>query len=685
MARETLQEQRDGDPLAAPFAVPRRDDVPSLAEMALAALNVVDGDPDGFCLLIEGGAVDWASHDGRVGRMIEEMTDFNRAVEAVLAGLDERGLLGETLVVVTADHECGHLAGPVPSYVFLTGEHTNSLVPLFARGPGSGELVARATETDPVRGPYLDNCELGAALAGGNGSDGALTTDRRVPKVFREDIMNDRFPTPAARGAVVFLTAILALLAAGCASGPPRVGGVDGVSPAPDTPWIPPASAAVAVSPSEPAIPPEAVAERLANLTLAEVVDIALANSPATREAWANAKAAAAGYGSARGTRLPSLDGTATLARGNTTQNRTTGGASGWSTTYGPGATLSWQLLDFGGRAGRVEAAKQALLAADWTHNAVIQDAVLDVVTAFYRYGGAKAILAANRVSCAEADSSLAAAEARHEVGLATIADVLQARTARAQVKLDLQTTEGQVRTTRGALAVSMGYPANAPYDIEIGVPDVPVDGVAHAVDELIAGAVAARPDLRAAQAQALAAAARVRSARADLLPSLSVSGSTSRTWTDGVDDPVDRTGGALTLSIPLFGGFSGRHELARARAEADAAAERARGCEQQRGLRDLRRAQRLPHRHRAGQDGRRAADQRRRAPKRSRSAATARAWATSWTCCRRSARWPSARAQQVNARLGLVHLPGAARPRRGRPGPARRRIPWLPTTCIPR
>ncbi len=80
-------------------------------------------------------------------------------------------------------------------------------------------------------------------------------------------------------------------------------------------------------------------------------------------------------------------------------------------------------------------------------------------------------------MSYAEAESSVVAAEARHEVGLATIADVLQARTARAQVKLDLQTTEGQVRTTKGALAVSMGYPANVPYDIAIGTPDIPVDG----------------------------------------------------------------------------------------------------------------------------------------------------------------------------------------------------------------
>ncbi|MDO9172769.1 MAG: TolC family protein [bacterium] len=391
--------------------------------------------------------------------------------------------------------------------------------------------------------------------------------------------MNVWFPATAVRRAAVFLTASLALLAAGCASGPPRVGGVDGVSPAPDRPWIPPASTAVAVSPSGTAIPPEEAAARLANLTLAEVVDIALANSPATREAWANAKAAAAGYGAARGTRLPTLDGNASLSRGNAASAQNRSGT--WSTTYGPGVTLSWQLLDFGGRAGRVEAARQGLLAADWTHNAVIQDAVLDVVTAFHNYGGAKAILEANRVSYAEADSSLAAAEARHEVGLATIADVLQARTARAQVKLDLQAVEGQVRTTRGALAVSMGYPANVPYDIEVGVPEVPLDGVVQAVDGLIAGAVAARPDLRAAQAQAQAAAARVRSARSDLLPTLSVSGSTGRLWTDGADDPVDRTSGALTLSIPLFGGFSGRHELARARAEADAAAERARGYEQ--------------------------------------------------------------------------------------------------------
>jgi alkaline phosphatase len=181
---ETLQEQRDGDVMADPFVVPLNPEVPTLAEMSRAALNVLDEDPDGFCLLVEGGAVDFASHDRRPGRMIEEMVDFNGAVAAVVTWLDQRGLLDETLLVVTADHETGFLSGPdppagtvwappvnrgrgvLPAFAFLADEHTRALVPLFARGPGSELLAARADQDDPLRGLYLDNAELGRVLSG---------------------------------------------------------------------------------------------------------------------------------------------------------------------------------------------------------------------------------------------------------------------------------------------------------------------------------------------------------------------------------------------------------------------------------------------------------------------------------------------------------------------------------------
>lgn len=148
IAHTILQLARGGDGYADPFAVPLNVAVPTLAEMAKAALNVLDEDPDGFFLMIEGGAVDWASHANQNGRMIEEQVDFNAAVNAVIDWVNRSSDRSETLLIVTADHECGYLCGPgsassgkmlplvndgrgrVPDMERNSDEHTNSLVSL---------------------------------------------------------------------------------------------------------------------------------------------------------------------------------------------------------------------------------------------------------------------------------------------------------------------------------------------------------------------------------------------------------------------------------------------------------------------------------------------------------------------------------------------------------------------------
>jgi alkaline phosphatase len=176
----TLNQGRAGDANAAPFAVPRDENMPTLAEMTWGALNVLDEDPDGFVLMIEGGAVDWASHANQTGRMLEEMADFNRAVEAVIEWVERESSWDETLVIVTGDHECGYLTGPgsdpdwklpvnngagnVPALEWHSGGHTNSLIPLFAKGAGAKTLRTFADETDPTRGPYIHNTEIAKAL-----------------------------------------------------------------------------------------------------------------------------------------------------------------------------------------------------------------------------------------------------------------------------------------------------------------------------------------------------------------------------------------------------------------------------------------------------------------------------------------------------------------------------------------
>lgn len=179
----TLQQKRsqDADMPDTAFAQPLIPSVPTLAEMTRGALNVLDEDPDGFFLMIEGGAIDWASHANQAGRMIEEQIAFDRAVAKVIAWIENHSSWQDTLLIVTADHECGFLtgAGPADQWNPLVGRgmlqqptmawhsngHTNSLVPLFAKGAGAESfqdyLMPRP---DPLRGPYLDNTSVGKVV-----------------------------------------------------------------------------------------------------------------------------------------------------------------------------------------------------------------------------------------------------------------------------------------------------------------------------------------------------------------------------------------------------------------------------------------------------------------------------------------------------------------------------------------
>lgn len=165
----------------APYTDPFLDGVPTLSAATRAALQVLAQDDDGFFLMVEGGAVDWAAHENQTTRMIEELLGFNGAVEAVDAWVRQNSSWDETIVIVTADHETGYLTGPGSGdeigWTAITGEvdqlpnvqwhgqkHSNSLVPLYAQGAGAQCLVARATGRDPVRGHYVDNTAVGGLV-----------------------------------------------------------------------------------------------------------------------------------------------------------------------------------------------------------------------------------------------------------------------------------------------------------------------------------------------------------------------------------------------------------------------------------------------------------------------------------------------------------------------------------------
>jgi outer membrane protein len=374
-------------------------------------------------------------------------------------------------------------------------------------------------------------------------------------------------------GGFLVPAAAAVLIAGGwaCTTVPTEKGVARAVAPSPGTPWTPPAAAAMPPQTAAPPVLPSDVVGKSGVLTLAQAIDLSLRNSPVTRDAWFKARAAAAEVGVKKGAWFPALELDANVTRQK--QAALGGTVTIQNTTYGPSVALNWLLLDAGGRQADIDEARAALFSSDWQHASTVQNVILDTAVAYYGYLYAKALVLAQEANVKAARESLAAAEERHRAGVATIADVLLARTAESQAELDLTSARGLVQTIRGALATQLGVPANIP--VEAGeLPDIEnLDRVKESVDQLIDKAARERPDLAAKRFDAEAAEAHVRSVRSAGLPALFASGSLghsyfeTRTGTNG----VGVYGGTILFSFPVFSGFSNVYDVKKAQEEAKA------------------------------------------------------------------------------------------------------------------
>lgn len=127
----------------------RGDFLPAATVLAISHLSQ---NPEGFFLMVEGSQIDWAGHANNADYLVGEMLDFEQVVAAALDFAEKDG---NTLVVVTADHETGgYTLGPksgetdasgysdysVIEPVFATGQHSATLIPVFAYGPGAEQF-----------------------------------------------------------------------------------------------------------------------------------------------------------------------------------------------------------------------------------------------------------------------------------------------------------------------------------------------------------------------------------------------------------------------------------------------------------------------------------------------------------------------------------------------------------------
>ena len=104
---------------------------PTLEQMTMKAIDILDDTDEGFFLMVEGAHIDKHSHSNDSESMTEALQSFDETIESVLryAKAD-----GETLVVITADHETGAITLVDGEYVFTSGSHSDANVPVFVYG-----------------------------------------------------------------------------------------------------------------------------------------------------------------------------------------------------------------------------------------------------------------------------------------------------------------------------------------------------------------------------------------------------------------------------------------------------------------------------------------------------------------------------------------------------------------------
>jgi len=129
-----------------------RQNITLLAQTAAIAINKLNINKKGFFLMIEGAKIDYAGHANSFPASIIETLGFDLAVQEALRFADSNG---ETLVIVTADHETGGLSlidgdkaeGRI-SGVYASDDHTPVFVPVLAYGPGAANFTGVYENTE---------------------------------------------------------------------------------------------------------------------------------------------------------------------------------------------------------------------------------------------------------------------------------------------------------------------------------------------------------------------------------------------------------------------------------------------------------------------------------------------------------------------------------------------------------
>jgi len=303
--------------------------------------------------------------------------------------------------------------------------------------------------------------------------------------------------------------------------------------------------------------------------SLAELIDVAESYNPETHVAWENARAQAAALGIARSELFPTL---AAVALAGADRVEIPFGTQFYRQTianFQLSVDLNYTIFDFGARRGRINAESARLLASNFSFNDVHRQVIYDVSLAYYRLLNAAGQEESAGASLVNAQTVQQAAEERLRNGLATLPDVLEARSATAQAQYDLQAVLGTEQIARGDLATALGVPATTRIHVR-PLSEVPTpDSVADTLERAILRALEQRPDLQERVAEIRLSKAEQQQARAAFYPMIGLTASPAaqslhfQQQTLPWGHTADLTGSlALSLNWTVFDGGARRSRL---------------------------------------------------------------------------------------------------------------------------
>lgn len=306
-------------------------------------------------------------------------------------------------------------------------------------------------------------------------------------------------------------------------------------------------------------------------LTLSDILSYTLAYQLTTRRSFAAAESAGYSYKSSLSAYYPTLVAAVNYLIDDLHYHPCSSGFCGTFHSYEDLISLSYLLLDFGGRDASVASAWHAFQATGYLYNQSIQNILIDALQSYFNYLEAFEIVNTNILNLETARTSYEVAKQLYDVKYVSVFDLEQLNTAVIQQETSLRTNEGNLQVAHGALAKAMGLQISIPFRTEKLNMEIFPKNLEEDIEKLMKAALNLKPSLASFKEEYLSRRADIKVAQSAAMPTLNLKATSSMIhYKEGPIRAINESTILFNLDIPLFQGFYFINQIRKSQANAE-------------------------------------------------------------------------------------------------------------------